>query len=150
MKPKKILWPTDFSKDSLEALSYIKNLSRDNNTEIHILYVIEDIPHHEPWYGEYSSAHVHDFSKRIGETAEKRLNQICDKYLEGCPLFIRHTATGQPATEILKFIENEGMDQVVMTHRETPPERVLSPQIFQTVFENSMVPVKTVRIYDRH
>lgn len=150
MKPTKILVPTDFSKDSSEALSYIKELTKANNTEIHVLYVIEDVPHHEPWYGEYNPAHVRDFSGRMRKTAEKRLNQICDKYMEGCPLFFRHTVAGQPATEILKFIEDEGMDQVVMTHRETTPERLLAPQVFETVFENSPVPVKTFRIHDNH
>ena len=149
MKPTKILWPTDFSKNSEKALPYIKKLSQDKDTEIHILYVIEDISHHEPWYGEYNPAHIRDFSDRINQTAKKRLNQICDKYMEGCPLFIRHTATGTPATEILKFIADEGVDQVVMTHRETR-ERLNSSHTFEAVFENSPVPVKTFRIHDIH
>ena len=138
----------DFSKNSEKAFSYIKRLNQDKNTEIHVLYVIEDIPHQEPLYGEYSQKHVLDFSNRMNRTAKKRMDQVCEKYMEGCPLFVRHTATGTPATEILKLIKDEGVDQVVMTHRETP-ERINTSHTFETIFENSPVPVKTFRIYDR-
>ncbi len=146
MKPKKILFPMDFAKNSDKALSYIKCLNQDKNTEVHVLYVIEDIPHQEPLYGEYNQKHVQDFSNRLSRTAKKRMNQVCEKYMEGCPLFIRHTATGKPATEILKFIKEEGIDQVVMTHRETP-ERINTSHTFEMIFENSPVPVKTFRMY---
>jgi nucleotide-binding universal stress UspA family protein len=112
MKPTKILWPTDFSKNSEKAMPYIKKLSQDSDTEIHVLYVIEDIPHHEPWYGEFSQNHRRLYSNRLGQTAQKRLNQICDKYMDGCPLFIRHTAIGDPASEILKLIRKIGRAHV--------------------------------------
>lgn len=149
MKPTKILWPMDFSKNSEKALPYIKKLSQDMDTEIHVLYVIEDTPHHEPWYGEFNQKHIRSFSDRIDQTAKKRLNQICDKYMDGCPLFIRHTAKGEPATEILKLIKNEGIDKVVMTHKEDP-NRLNTSHTFETVFANSPVPVKTFRIHSKH
>ena len=49
--------------------------------------------------------------------AKERLNQICNKYLKGCPLYVRHIAIGDPAQEILKPVEKEKVDMVVMaTH----------------------------------
>jgi len=47
----------------------------------------------------------------------RSLEQICSKYLDGCPRYIRHTAMGDPAQEILKLIEQEKMDVVIMPTR---------------------------------
>ncbi|MBW1648913.1 MAG: universal stress protein, partial [Deltaproteobacteria bacterium] len=48
------------------------------------------------------------------KTATKRLARICEKYPEGCPLYIKPLAVGDPAREILKLIDKEKVDPVVM------------------------------------
>jgi len=55
MEFKKILCPTDFSRNAQKALPHVKSLTKKYNAEIHVLYVIEDIANHEPWYGEFPS-----------------------------------------------------------------------------------------------
>ena len=149
MKHKKVLWPIDFSRNIEKAFPFIKDVSQDKDTEIHVLYVINDFVNHEPWYGEFKPKHNRDYSSRLSHTAEKRLEHICEKYVDGCPLFIRHTAKGKPSTEILKFIKDEDVDLVVMTHQDDP-ERINSSHTFETVFENSPVPVKTIRVHASH
>jgi len=47
MEFKKILWPTDFSPNAEKALPYVQSLTRQYNAEIHVLYVAQDIVHHE-------------------------------------------------------------------------------------------------------
>ena len=49
IKVKKVLWPTDFSSSAKKALPYITSLTMQYGAEIHVLYVIEDIAHHESW-----------------------------------------------------------------------------------------------------
>ncbi len=149
MKNKKILWPIDFSRDIEKAFPFIKKVSQDKNTEIHVLYVIRDFINHEPWYGEFEQKHNKNYSSKLSHTAEKRLEQICEKYADGCPLFIRHTAKGEPSTEILKLIKEEDVDLVVMTHHNAP-ERINSSHTFETVFEQSPVPVKAFRVHTAH
>ena len=41
------------------------------------------------------------------KSASTRLEQVCEKYLDDCPLYIKHIAVGDPAQEILKLIDNE-------------------------------------------
>ncbi|MEE9495794.1 MAG: universal stress protein, partial [Desulfobacterales bacterium] len=53
MEVKKILWPTDFSNSAEKALPYVTSLTQKYQAEIHVLYVIEDIAHHESWYGDF-------------------------------------------------------------------------------------------------
>jgi nucleotide-binding universal stress UspA family protein len=117
MEVKKILWPTDFSSNAEKALPYVASLSDKYQTEVHVLYVIEELGYHEAWYGEFDKSHIEKIQKWEDEKAKERLNQICSKYLKGCPLYVRHVAIGDPAQEILKLVEKQKVDMVVMaTH----------------------------------
>jgi len=143
MNVNKILWPTDFSKISEIALPHVKSVTQKYGAEIHILYVIEDIAHHDGWYGAFEEKRVQELMEHANITATKRLGQICKKYLEGCPLYNRHVAIGDPAKEILKFIAKEKMDLVVMaSHGEK--DNFLFGSVAEKVLKNSPVPVTII------
>ena len=145
MEMKKILWPTDFSNAAEKALPQVKSLTEKYDAEIHVLYVMEDIPRHEPWYGVLNQEHVEEFSEKTHRAANKHLEQICDKYLDGCPLYIKHVATGDAAQEILKLIETEGIDMVVMATRGKKAHFPFG-SVTEKVVKNSPVPVITVPV----
>ena len=145
MEVNKVLWPTDFSSSAEKALPYVTDLTQKYQAEIHVLYVIEDIAHHGPWYGDFDRARVDKLMERAKEMAQKRLSQICEKYLDGCPLYIKHIAIGDPAQEILKLIEKEKVDMVVMASQgEMGNFRFGS--VTEKVLKNSKVPVTTIPI----
>ena len=145
MEVKKVLWPTDFSSNAQKALPYVTDLTQKYQAEIHVLYVIEDIAHHKGWYGDFDKSHVDKLMEWANKSATKRLGQICEKYLDGCPLYIKHIAVGDPAQEILKLIEDEEVDIVVMaSHGEKGNFRFGS--VTEKVLKNSPVPVTTVPI----
>lgn len=143
MKSPKVLWPTDFSRRAEKALPFIATLIREKKADVHILYVLPDIARHEPWYGEYDARHIERLTRQEERSAKKRLNQLCNKYLDGCALFTPHTAVGNPADEILKLIEAEGMDMVVMADH--PPH---IPDIGEPTLEKvkrmARVPVEVI------
>jgi nucleotide-binding universal stress UspA family protein len=145
MEVKKILWPTDFSAMAEKALPYVTSLVQKYGAEIHVLYVIEDIAHHEGWYGEFEAKRIDELMQWADKSAKKRLDQVCDKYLEGCPLYIKHVAVGDPAQEILKLIEKEKVDLVVMaSHGSKGHYRFGS--VTEKVLKASPVPVTTIPI----
>jgi nucleotide-binding universal stress UspA family protein len=145
MKVNKILWPTDFSSNAEKALPYVNSLTQQYDAEIHVLYVIEDIAHHESWYGEFEKKRVEELMEWANQSAKKRLEQICEKYLEGCRLYIRHIAIGDPAKEILKLIEAENIDLVVMaSHGQKGNFRFGS--VTEKVIKYSPVPVTAIPI----
>jgi nucleotide-binding universal stress UspA family protein len=145
MEMKKILWPTDLSRCSEKALPYVKSLTEKYNTEIHVLYVIQDIAHHKSWYGELQQETIEKILKWEEKTAKNRLDEICSKSLEGCPLYIKHVAIGDPAQEILKLIEKEKVDAVVLSScGEKGLYRMGSTT--EKVVRNSPVPVITVPV----
>jgi len=145
MEVKKVLWPTDFSSSAEKALPYVTDLTQKYGAEIHVLYVIEDIAHHESWYGDFDKSKVDKLMEWADKSAKKRLEQVCEKYLNSCPLYIKHIAVGDPAQEILKLIEAEGVDLVVMaSNGQQGNYRVGS--VTDKVVRNSTVPVTTVPV----
>ena len=145
MKVKKILWPTDFSANADKALGYVSSLSEKYQTEVHVLYVIDDLGYHEPWYGDFDQTHIEKIHRWEKEKAEERLEQICEKYLSGCPLYVKHIAIGDPAREILKLIDKEKADMVVMaTHGRKGHFHFGS--VTEKVLKSSPVPVVTIPV----
>ncbi len=145
MEVKKVLWPTDFSSNAEKALPYVTDLTQKYGAEIHVLYVIEDIAHHESWYGDFDRSRVDKLMEWAEKSATKRLEQVCEKYLNSCPLYVKHIAIGDPAQEILKLIDKEKVDLVVMaSHGEKGYFRFGS--VTEKVLKNSPVPVTTIPI----
>jgi nucleotide-binding universal stress UspA family protein len=145
MKIKKILWPTDFSSNAEKALPYVQSLTKQYNAQVHVLYVIQDTAHHKSWYGDFAEKHIDELLKYSEKSARKRLDQICDKYMGGCSLYIKHIAVGDPAQEILKFIKEEEVEMVIMaTHGEKGHFQFGS--VCEKVMKNSPVPVTAVPI----
>ena len=145
MELTKILWPTDFSVNAGKALDYVTSLSEKYQTEVHVLYVIDELGYHEPWYGEFDEPRINKIHEWEKKKAQERLDHICEKYLQNCPLYIKHIAIGDPAQEILKLIEKEEVDMVVMASQgEMGNFRFGS--VTEKVLKNSKVPVTTIPI----
>jgi nucleotide-binding universal stress UspA family protein len=145
MEVKKILWPTDFSKNAARALPYVTSLTEKYETEIHVLYVIEELVPPDAWYGEFDHSHIEKIHKWEEKTARKRLDEICKRHLDGCPHYIKHIAIGDPAQEILKFVEETHVDMVVMAKRGQKGHFRFG-SVSEKIVKNALVPVVTVPI----
>jgi nucleotide-binding universal stress UspA family protein len=145
MKIKIILWPTDFSSNAAKALPYVQSLTEQYEAQVHVLYVIQDIAHDKSWYGTFAEKHIDELIKHSEKSARKHLDQICDKYMGGASLYVKHIAVGDPAQEILKFIREKGVEMVVMaTHGEKGHFQFGS--VCEKVMKNSPVPVIAIPI----
>ena len=145
MEVNKLLWPTDFSENAGRALSQVQSLIEKYGCEVHVLYVIQELAHHEPWYGEFDQEHLDKIAVWQNKQAEKHLNQICEKHLQGCPMYVRHVSSGDPAGEILKLIERENIDMVVMATCGGTGSFPFG-SVADKVVKNSPVPVITVPV----
>lgn len=148
MEINKILWPTDFSKNSNAALPYVLSLTKKYGAEIHLLYVARDMADYKNWYGELTPPHIEKLHEWEIPHAEKKMQEICEKDLAGCPMFKRHIAVGDPAEEIMNIIEREGVDLVVMA-TQGRKGRFHFGSVTEKVVKNSTVPVWTMRPFTR-
>ena len=117
MDIRRILWPTDFSENAAQALSLVTSLAEKYQAEIHILYVLKDYPAFGASYGQYDPDDYQKMKDWEKQFAESRLDEICEKFLKACPLYIRHISVGDPAKEILRLIKEEKIDIVVLASR---------------------------------
>ena len=117
MKIERILWPTDFSENAALALPLVTSLAENYGAEIHILYVMKDYPAFGAHYGDYDPKEKETMQQMERNLAEKRLDDICSKFLNACPLYFRHVSVGEPAKVILKFVQDNAIDLVVITSR---------------------------------
>ena len=145
MKVRKILWPTDLSENSSKALPYVTSLSELYGAEVHVLYVSEEIGPFGAWYGDFDRSQIDAFLKLQREKAEGHLQEICEKNLAGCLLYVRHTATGDPASEILKMIEKERPDLVVLSSRGKRGQFPFG-NVAEKIVRHSPVPVVTIPV----
>jgi nucleotide-binding universal stress UspA family protein len=117
MEISRILWPTDFSENAAQALPLVTELAQKFGAEIHILYVMKDYPAFGASYGQFDPDELKKMAEWEKQTAGSRLTEICDKFLNECPLYIRHIAVGEPAKEILKIIVDQKINLIVMANR---------------------------------
>lgn len=113
-----ILWPTDFSENAASALPFVNSLSEKYGAAVHILYVLKEYVEFGAAYGDTDPEVDYERMRNWErQTAERRLDEICGKFLSSCPLFFRHIAVGDPAKKILDFLEKQDIDMVVMASR---------------------------------
>jgi nucleotide-binding universal stress UspA family protein len=144
MEIRNLLWPTDFSAAAASALPYVTSLSQRYQAEIHLLHVAEDLARFEHYWGSGpNQKHIDELHKFALKISRERLTALCANSLNGCPRYHIHLLLGDPAKEIIKTIEELGVDLVVMA---THGVRGNFPfgSVAERVVRSSSVPVLTV------
>jgi len=150
MEIKKILWPTDFSKNAAQALPYVSSLSEKYQAEVHLIFVVEDVHQYDHFYGDASPTFLKEFQEKVIQRGGQQMEKICKEHLASCPLYKKHIVVGDPAKEILKFINAEKVDLVVMAthgHGEETGEKIKhfpSGSVSEKVVRNSPIPVLAI------
>lgn len=143
---KKILFPIDLTENSSKILPYVLSVSEKYNSMIYLLHVVQDLQKWGKLYIPHPS--MDTFQKEALEGAEKALGRVCEEQLQSCPNFQRKVVSGDPAAEILKTIESEDIDLVIMgTHGSKGLEHVIFGSVADNVVKKSPVPVMTINPY---
>ncbi|MDD3581761.1 MAG: universal stress protein [Desulfobacca sp.] len=150
MEVRTILWPTDLSKNSLKATKHVVSLAEKYQAQVIMLYVGVDLMSFFPAYGSYPSEdHLHHFQNWEVDQAKKRMETVCDRDLKACPNLQIRLVQGDAASEILKAIDQEKADMVIMTTHGRGHEDIdqISPafgSVAEKVIRNSPVPVHLI------
>ena len=144
---KKILFPIDLTENSSKILPYVLSASEKYNSMIYLLHVVPE-PH--PWGTVYTpqAASMDLFHGEAQELSAKALDRVCEEQLQSCPNFQKKIVSGDPATEILKTIEAEDIDLVIMgTHGRKGLEHAIFGSVAENVVKKSPVPVLSINPY---
>lgn len=145
IKLKKILFPTDFSESSLDALRYAIVFSKEFQAKLYILHVIN-----EKIFSEGLSlprvVSVEEMEKEMTEEADKQLRLLIRE--ENGEGIVRETATrrGTPFLEIIRFSKENDIDLIIIgTHGRSGFEHILFGSTAEKVVRKAPCPVLSVR-----
>jgi len=136
----RILLPTDGSDASDRAVEQAVGLAREMGAELHVLFVVEDIP----YAPEMMDDTVEEELQGIGEEAIAAIEARADEAGVDVVSAIRK---GAPHSAILEYADGEGVDAIVMgTHGRSGLDRYLLGSVTERVVRTADVPVLTVRM----
>jgi nucleotide-binding universal stress UspA family protein len=135
----KVLFATDFSDHSQAAARFAATLARDAGATLIVVHVIE-LP---PPYGA-AGPYVGEFIDQNERLLKGMLDDIATD--SGVPNHETHLLVGPPASEIVRFAEQEGVDLIVMaTHGRTGVTRLLMGSVAEAVLRRAPCPLLTIR-----
>lgn len=143
---KRILFPIDFTENSAKILPYALTISEKFGATIYLLHVVEDF---SKWIGGFylPSIPVDFYHKEVMNAAEKTLEDI-EKQFQGYPDVKKAIVFGDPIQEILKIIEQDNIDLVIMgTHGRKGLEHIIFGSVAENVVKKSPAPVMTINPY---
>lgn len=144
---KKILVPCDFSEQSIDAFRVSLEIAAMSKGEIHLVNVVElPIMHDTVLMPVLSFEEA--LLKELKEKAEEQFEKLKDKYARDAGKVRGTVIYGATSIMILRYVEENGIDLVVMGSRGVSGLReVLIGSNTEKIVRNSPVPVLTVKKY---
>jgi nucleotide-binding universal stress UspA family protein len=143
---KKILFPCDLSPATSKVLEYVLSIAQKYDSKVYLLHAVQNLKEMGDLYLPRYSVEMDQ--QKLLEAAEKSIKTFCEKELQACPHFEKHIVVGDPSTQILKLIQAEDIDLVVMgTHGRKGLEETIFGSVAENVVKKAPVPVLTINPY---
>jgi nucleotide-binding universal stress UspA family protein len=146
---KKILFPIDLTQNSSRILPYVLSAAEKYSSSVYLLHVIEDFHSSGSEHvGNLSHDHLEKDRQKALEDAEKTMDRVCEEQLQSCPYFEKIIVSGNPTLEIVRIIDSEDIDLVVMgTHGRGGIGHLAMGSVAESVVKASPVPVLIIDPY---
>ncbi len=142
---RRILVPTDFSKNSENALRYAVAFADKFAAELHLLHVVQDLALFIPDTVAVSPIAAPPVDQLTAAVREGLLKVVREHGLEGRPV-CPEVREGVPFHEIIRYAKDKDVDLIVMgTHGRTGLAHVLLGSVTEKVVRKAPCPVLTVR-----
>jgi nucleotide-binding universal stress UspA family protein len=142
-----ILVPVDFSPYSQKALRYGRTLAQAFEANLHLLHVL-DQPIHPAHYGLGD-----DLLMRLNPEVQRRSHEEMERLFSQFGAEVKcqtHVCEGRAYSEIVRFVEAEECDLVVMgTHGLSGLEHFLLGGTTEKVMRHASCPVLAVKLKER-
>lgn len=146
MRPKRILFCTDFSENSRPARGNAAAYAEAFGAELLILHVINSSQIGYPSLEESVPLDIREALEKIQESVDKALALVegeCRKLVERVEVYSR---VGIPTNEIVRFAQEQSVDLIVMgTHGWTGFKHLIVGSTAENVVRTAACPVLTVR-----
>ncbi len=140
---KRILCPVDLSDVSPKIAPYVVSMANKYDAEVHLLFVARLFKYYANIY--VPAVSISSFEDALCQGARQKLDEYAKEFFTDIPNLHTEVVPGYPAQEIVKYIENEKMDLVILgTHGRKGLDNILFGSVAEYVVKNSPVPVMSV------
>jgi nucleotide-binding universal stress UspA family protein len=145
IKLKKILYPTDFSESSLEALKYAVSFARDYKAKLVLMHVVNEKIFSEGLNLPRVSA-PDALAKELAAEAERQLKNLIPAADRTGLDWEMAILQGMPFLEIIRYARANDVDLIVIgTHGRSGVEHIIFGSTAEKVVRKSPCPVLSVR-----
>lgn len=144
---KNILYPTDFSEPSYEALKVADELAVHFGAVLHIITVVPLVPIVEAPIGvESASFNIASYQHELETQAKKSLKNLVDQKVSKDIRVETTVLIGNAAAEVMRYASEKNMDMIVIaTHGLSGWRRFISGSTTEQIVRQSTCPVLTIR-----
>ncbi len=147
-KRAKILYPTDFSELSKQALPWVKRMAKALDASVYCLYVVHDPKIYTYDAGWGTMVQLPPIEERV-EAVKKQMNQFIADNMADVEGAHSEVAVGVPFIEILRHAEDMDAALILMTtHGHTGLSHVFFGSTTEAVLRKSKCPVLSIRSED--
>lgn len=147
---KKILYPTDFSEASYEALKAANELALHFSTELYLVHVLSLVPIAEA-SAYYPGATDSSVLEEMKTSAKNSLQEIVEQRVPKELHTHQIVELGGAADEIIRIGEEEKVDLIVIaTHGQTGWRHLVFGSVAEKVVRLAQCPVLTIRAPHTH
>ncbi len=135
-----VLVPTDGSPGSERAVRHAVDFAETYDATLHALYVVDDDETD-------AGANPDEGDDELTERGKQAIDLVREQAADTTVPLVADLRRGDPASEILRYVETIGIDLVVMgTHGRTGIERHLLGSVAEQVVRAASVPVVTLNL----
>lgn len=143
MEIKNILYPTDLSEGSANAIPYVVDLTKHYGARLYVIHVIYDIARATGWHVPHMN--LNELYTDIETGVKKELERCCVEEMRGYKDIEYRIVKGLPHEEILKFADENNIDMIIIgTHSRKGLDRIIFGSTAEKVVRNARCPVLTV------
>ena len=150
-RPQRLLFPTDFSKASAQALPYAVQLARGFDADLYVLHVEELHDLHDRFEGSPAAADVlQALERETGPMIDHLFEELGEDLDDRGVLLHRARRRGLAAgPEILDYAQENEIDLIVMaTHGRTGLAHFFGGSTAESVANHSNIPIVTFKLQE--
>lgn len=146
IKPKRILWPTDFSPMSLHGAKYARGLCEKFGAELHLLHVVVPPVQPEAAFLMQSELAPLIAPDELLSTARETLAQVVTKEFSGMANVHPQAVLGTPWLATCEYARKAKIDLIVVaTHGHTGLKHILLGSTAERIVQHAPCPVLVVK-----
>lgn len=145
---KNILVPTDFSKCSLEALKYARNIAQNCGAAIHLVHVVEPLAYPADWG--YAQSNFAELEREFLSNGTREIEKLAEELAAADVKVQTAVLTGYAAETLVQYASENLIDALcIATHGRSGLENFLFGSTTERVLRKAPCPVIVVRHNDK-